>query len=182
MIDETDLVVMCPSCESPITVQIDNQYIQCLVCDGEFELRGHLCPACLTYHVESEGVCQNCGNSLVRICRSCLVTNWSGAETCVRCGQPIDIVNTVAESSAQSTADRLNDQMGQAKSLKEKETRDSNKRMAELMAIEEARQAEIRQRLERQKNQERQLLLVVFSAVVIFLLVLIIFALLSSSS
>jgi len=50
--------------------------------------------------------------------------------------------------------------------------------MSEMLAIEEARQAQIRQRLAKQRDQERILLIVVFGAVAFFFLLLIAYAIL----
>jgi hypothetical protein len=70
--------------------------------------------------------------------------------------------------------------MEQASDLKEEEELSSKKRMAKLIAIEEGRQAELRQRLAKQKRQERQLLMIVFGSVLVFLLILAVVALLST--
>jgi hypothetical protein len=72
--------------------------------------------------------------------------------------------------------------MEQASILKQEEEISSKKRMAELLAIEEARQAELRQRIAKQKRQERQLLMIVFGSVLVFLLILVVVAVLSTVS
>jgi len=89
------------------------------------------------------------------------------------------MLSQVIATSQQSTPDRLSQQMVDAKSLKKDEAAASDKRMAELMAIEEARQAELRKRRAEQKRQERTMLIVIFAAVLLFLLALASFALFS---
>jgi hypothetical protein len=81
-----------------------------------------------------------------------------------------------------ATANRLNRQMSQAQAIKVVEEMASSKRMAELLAIEEARQAEIRQRVTKQKEQERKLLIIVFGAVAFFFILLITYAIVSTIS
>jgi hypothetical protein len=86
----------------------------------------------------------------------------------------------VAGSDPGETTKRLNRQMESAQAIKMTEQIASNKRMRELLAIEEARQAEIRRQLERQKAQERSLLIVFFGAVILILIVAVLFVILNS--
>ena len=53
--------------------------------------------------------------------------------------------------------------------------------MAALMAIEEARQAELMQQRKKRQQHERKMLMIVFLAVTVFLLALIGYALLSAT-
>ncbi|HUS94568.1 MAG TPA: hypothetical protein VMZ24_05255 [Patescibacteria group bacterium] len=84
----------------------------------------------------------------------------------------------ISENGKLATARRLNKQMDQAQAIKVAEELASNRRMSEMLAIEEARQAQIRQRLAKQRDQERILLIVVFGAVAFFFLLLIAYAIL----
>lgn len=84
----------------------------------------------------------------------------------------------ISENGKLATARRLNKQMDQAQAIKVAEELSSNRRMSEMLAIEEARQAQIRQRLAKQRDQERILLIVVFGAVAFFFLLLIAYAIL----
>jgi hypothetical protein len=70
--------------------------------------------------------------------------------------------------------------MAAAKQLNLTEAQASDRRMAELMAIEEARLADLRRQRTRRQRQERTMLIVVFAAVLIFLVVLLGFALISA--
>lgn len=173
--------INCPSCNSIIRFSDDvDQLLSCSVCGSEHPMNNHLCPHCLSYHLESSGNCIHCGSSLSRICFSCQTTNWSGAEYCRNCGKPTDIFVSLNVTAQQATVERLSNQMERASELKKEEEFSSKQRMAELFAIEEARQEEIRQRLSKQKQQETQLLMIVFGSVLVFLLVLIIVAIVSS--
>lgn len=171
--------INCPSCGSDIDASERQATISCSVCNGHFALAGHLCPSCSTYHEEDQAACDECGSSLVRLCKNCHTINWTGDETCINCGQSIDLLGQVVLSSQQSDADRLDRQMNDARVLKETEAAASDKRMAELMAIEEARQAELIQQRVRQQRQERKMLIIIFAAVLLFLLGLIGYSLLS---
>lgn len=176
----TEIEASCPSCGSQISVAEHQAEITCAVCNGHFILAGHLCPSCGTYHQDEQAACLACGTALVRLCRNCHTANWTGDDTCIQCGQRIDLLSQIEAGSAQSTPDRLSQQMAEAKQLNQSEAEASDRRMAELMAIEEARQAELRRQQARRRRQERTMLIVVFVAVLIFLLVMLGFALFSA--
>ena len=172
----------CPSCNSAIILEESKSLVLCKVCGAAFELRGHLCPGCHAYQQHDGTLCISCGTPLTRTCRTCHTANWSGMELCVNCGESINIIDMVADRGNMATANRLNRQMSQAQAIKVAEEMASSKRMAEMLAIEEARQAEIRQRMAKQKDQERKLLIIVFGAVAVFFIFLIAFAIVSSLS
>ncbi len=181
MSQEDIFEIKCPSCSSSIGMEEMNHAANCHVCGMVITLIGHLCPNCNSYH-EAEGVlCLNCGNPLSKVCRSCQVVNWSGSEICLNCGESIDIIAMVASSDPGATKKRLNRQMESAQAIKMTEQLASNKRMRELLAIEEARQAEIRRQSERQKAQERTLLIIFFGAVVLILIIVVLFAIVSAN-
>ena len=180
MTDNGYVDTRCPSCSSLIRLGIDDRVLDCVVCGSEHELAGHLCPHCLTYHQEKASICLNCGSALTRICANCHNTNWSGSDKCSDCGHQTDIFVSLSSSVQQTTADRLSRQMDQAQDLKIEEEISSKKRMAELLAIEEARQEELRQQLAKQKQQEKQLLTIVIGSVLVFLIILVVIAVVSS--
>ena len=180
MTEEVDADIRCPSCSSLIRLGLDDRALNCVVCGSEHELSGHLCPHCLTFHDELASNCINCGSALTRICTNCHHTNWSGFDVCSNCGQKTDIFVSLSSSAQEATVKRLSRQMEQASNIKHEEEISSKKRMAELIAIEEARQAELRLRLAKQKRQERQLLMIVIGSVLVFLLVLVVVAVLST--
>ena len=141
------LEIVCPSCGSEIDASGHGEETTCSVCNGRFVLAGHLCPSCNTYHADEHSVCSACGAALVRLCRHCQAINWTGDDACVRCGELIDMASQLEAKSKQGTPDRLSEQMAAARGINEAETLASERRMAELMAIEEARQAELRREL-----------------------------------
>lgn len=180
MTSEFEMSFTCHSCGSDVDVHSDEPNAACMVCGADHILADHLCPNCQIYHDSSEGLCTACGTALTRICRNCHGSNWSGFGFCLSCGAEIDLLSTLTTSSEKSTADRLSRQMMEAQDIKKIEEQSSNKRMAELLAIEEARQAELRQRIAKQKQQEKQMLAMVFGAVALFLIIVIIFTIMTS--
>jgi hypothetical protein len=70
--------------------------------------------------------------------------------------------------------------MEAARRFKEIEGEASNRRMADLTAIEAERQAELRRRMKKQREQERKMLLITFGAVALFLLVVVLYTLLKA--
>jgi hypothetical protein len=174
-----ELEISCPSCGSQIELTNHRAEITCAVCNGVFVLAGHLCPSCGNYHQDDHAACLNCGSSLVRLCRYCHTTNWTGDDTCIECGESIDLLSQIEAESRKSTPERLSQQMAAARQLNLVEAQASDRRMAELMAIEEARLAELRRQHARRQRQERTMLTVVFAAVLLFLLILAGFALFS---
>jgi predicted RNA-binding Zn-ribbon protein involved in translation (DUF1610 family) len=167
-------LIHCPSCRNDITVSAKDSKIQCETCDEEILLAGHMCPICSTYHEDDEFVCVRCGTQLSRICQQCRHVNWSGHETCINCGESLEILSQFVSQKGRSTADRLQEHMDDVGQLKQKEEAASVDRMSEMIAIEERRQREIRQRVHRRKQEERRVVIVVGAAIAFFILILIV--------
>jgi hypothetical protein len=91
----------------------------------------------------------------------------------------MDILDFIAGNHGMKTADRLLEQRHRAKQIQEIEELASNKRMEELMAIENARQAQVRQRIKAQKSQERKLFVLMGLAIGFFVLILLFYGLIS---
>jgi uncharacterized membrane protein len=168
--------IACPECHGPIAIDQPGRYVTCDICGRHLLLPGHLCPNCSCYSEIEQALCSQCGVVLNRICPECATANWAGNENCLECGAPLDILDVLGRQGSQATVRRLNQQMSESQRIKEIEQSASEKRMAELLAIEEARQAEIKRRIQKQKEQERQLFILVFAAVTLFLIVLLIYA------
>lgn len=180
MTTPVEMTIVCQICGSDVEVVADKPTVVCSVCGTKYVLANHLCPNCQHFHDSAMGMCLECGTPLSRICRNCQSSNWSGTGRCLNCGTEIDLLSSLSTGQDRSTAERLSRQMSEARDLKKDEEISSSRRMAELLAIEEARQAELRQRFAKQKRQESQLLAIVFGAVAIFLLIILIFALITS--
>lgn len=179
MTNELLTEVACPNCRNPIDVREHGRHVTCDACGSQFILRGHLCPNCSTYNEQEASVCGQCGTALSRICRKCQTRNWAGDEYCRQCHEAMDILDFVAGNYAMKTSDRLLEQRHRAREIQEVEELASNRRMEELMAIENARQAEVRRRLQRQKQQERKLFVLMGLGITLFLIVLIFYGLIN---
>jgi uncharacterized protein YbaR (Trm112 family) len=179
MTNELLTEVACPNCRNPIDVREHGRHVTCDACGSQFVLRGHLCPNCSTYNEQEAPVCSQCSTALKRICRKCTTVNWAGDEYCIQCNNAMDILDFIAGNHGMKTADRLLEQRHRAKQIQEIEELASNKRMEELMAIENARQAQVRQRIKAQKSQERKLFVLMGLAIGFFVLILLFYGLIS---
>jgi Flp pilus assembly protein TadB len=81
----------------------------------------------------------------------------------------MDILQLLKKSYAQTTADRLQEQMAWSKEIKAQEEADSQRRMARMMAEEQARLQELARRRAAQKQKDQQL----FLLLALFVLILI---------
>jgi uncharacterized membrane protein YvbJ len=174
MTNQILLEVACPNCRNPIDVREHGRHVVCDACRSQFILQAHFCPQCGAYHQEDEVICGQCSAPLSRVCRKCRTVNWAGDEYCLQCGEAMDIFDILAQNQSSHTADRLTRQMFQARELKALEEAASQKRMAELMALEEERRAALRQRQLERKAEERRLLLIIggVGAALLFFLLL----------
>ncbi len=161
--------VACPNCLHPIDIRQHGRHITCDACRSQYVLDGHICPSCNAYHPQEQGFCGECGTALTRICEKCHTSNWAGDEYCKQCGTAMDILQLLKKSYAQTTADRLQGQMAWAKDIKAQEEADSKRRMAALMATEQARLEELSRRRAAMRRKDQQL----FFLVGIFVLVII---------
>jgi DNA-directed RNA polymerase subunit RPC12/RpoP len=178
MTDEILLELACPNCTHPIDLKEQGQQIVCPACGSHLLLEGHVCPTCGQYHKEAVGFCRICGTALMRTCERCRSSNWAGAEYCQDCGAALDIFQLLQLHNKHSTMTRLDEQMRDAHSFKEKEQADSDRRMAMLLENEQARLQAIHIRREAQKRQDRQLMMTAVFVLTIFILIVAAFAIL----
>ena len=175
---ETGWDIRCPNCAKISEQTKQAATFTCDHCASEFHLRGHMCPVCYTYTSHERATCENCGEALSRLCSHCGRANWPGHPNCTNCGQSLDFFLTISERhSPTSTADRLNAQMLQAKTLKTIEDINSQRRMSDLQAIEDVRQKKIKMQQLEQERKDRSLFIISGSVLIIFILALAIYAL-----
>ena len=161
--------IACPNCLNAIDVREHGRYVVCDACNSQFILEGHICPGCTTYHKIETPFCRQCGEALTRKCQRCHTSNWAGDEYCNDCGAPLDIFELLHINTRHKTEHRLNEQMRRSRQIKIEEEEASKQRLAKMIAEEETRQADIRQR--QQKHQAREhLLLLWFGVIVLFFL------------
>lgn len=180
--NDMDIGITCPTCRNDIYVSESDSEVQCKICGDSLLLAGHLCPVCSAYHDDEEFVCLRCGSSLSRVCQHCRHVNWSGHESCLNCGESLDLLSRFATQERRTTADRFNKQMKDVALLKQEEESASIDRMSEMLAIEQRRQAEIRKRVLKRKQDERRMIIIVGAAIAFFLLVVIALAIFGSGS
>lgn len=166
--------IACPNCLHPIDIRRHGRHVTCDACQSRFVLDGHICPRCNAYHAQEQGFCGECGAPLTRVCQKCRTANWAGDEYCKQCGTAMDILELLKVNYAQTTTDRLHAHQEWAREIKAKEEADSQRRMAQLMAQEQARLAELGRLRTARKQKDRQLflLIAIFSFLVMLLLVI----------
>lgn len=182
MSNEILLEIACPNCFNPIDVREHGRHVVCDACNSQFLLQGHLCVRCKNYTAEESSLCGQCGSPLKRVCGRCHTVNWIGDEYCIQCGQAMDIIDILQRHSSSATTDRLHQQMAEARRLKELEMQASERRMAEMMAAEEARLAELRRRQELVRARERVVIVLVLAGLALFIVTVLLLALLGGFS
>lgn len=164
--------IACPNCLNPIDVRGHGRHVTCDACRSRFILQGHVCPACNAYHSQETKFCAECGQALTRVCQKCHAVNWTGDEYCHGCGASLDIFQLLHLHHKQATADRLNEQMEFARTIKAQEQTASDRRMAKMKADEAARLAEIARRRQAQKQKDKQMFIMLAVGILIVILLL----------
>lgn len=143
------------------------------------------CPACTApgLEVSPDGMltCSYCGTIIPgdpNVCPACGHVNDGGVETCRSCGEPLSLVAQVMlrqESGAQPY--RLKQLRSQATAIKEREFRESEKRMEVLQAIDQRRQAAEAKAMKAQEAYTRRvsgIVLLIIPIFIIFLILLVV--------
>lgn len=142
----------------------------CRFCGTLNELAGLVCPDCEWVNADFEAeACARCRRGLRRQCPGCSAANWSGADHCAACGRSLDAVAVLGARLAGDSARRLNALAREAGAIKAREAEASQRRLAQLEAIEARRQALLADAARRRDRQQRGLLL---AAVIVALLVM----------
>ena len=173
--EENALDIYCPNCNKIIDLRGRHDPIQCDYCQQVFDIEGHLCPNCYTYHTDKTTLCVNCDTPLSRVCQECYTSNWPGSEKCKECGTLLDIFSFLQVPGKQGTVDRLRRQQKQAEALKKAEAHASERRMAELQNVEVDRQRFVQGREQQKKRKDRSLLIMTVTAVAIITILLILY-------
>ena len=168
----------CPSCGELNSQNTAADEFTCSACEQVFKLSGHYCPDCFEYSAENRVNCVNCGELLSRTCAQCGRVNWSGRLGCRYCGQPLDLLSTVSKRHGPTaTADRLQAQMQQAKTMRTIDEAASRGRMEELEAAEQVRKNQLWAQELRRRQRDRQLLFFAATVLLLFVVAIIIFSL-----
>ncbi len=161
--------LLCSHCEGAgLELQSGGRVI-CRYCGIANVLDGVVCPHCEHVSAPGAGVCGNCRQSLQRPCPQCGTRNWAGAETCSRCAASLDSVARLSGRYAVDPAARFNAQQHGSRGIKLEEEQGSQRRLAEMHAIEARRQANLREMQTKKAAEQRGLM--IGTAAVVFVIV-----------
>jgi hypothetical protein len=169
----------CPNCGADELVPGENQLLLCAFCGSAFGEAARICPKCGHYSETGERHCASCGAQILRDCPACGADNWILAEHCIQCGRNLDLIEQLARRWQQTTAQRLYERQAAMTSLKEREERASQERMAALAEAERIRQQALALARESQRQRDRQIYVLAGVAVLIFVIAVLLVYLLS---
>jgi ribosomal protein L40E len=137
--------VLCTNCQGAgLELDGESQAV-CRFCGTANAVAGVLCVQCDFVNTAAAETCEGCRQALWRTCLSCGARNWSGAESCRNCRQPLDVTTRAGTRAGTTTAGRLEAQSREASAYKVIQAAGSQRRMADLEAIEARRQAGLRE-------------------------------------
>jgi hypothetical protein len=147
--------VLCTNCQAAgLDLETESSAV-CRYCGTVNQINGVICPSCEAINPAGAETCEACHQTLIRRCPNCNTPNWAGAEHCIRCQAPLDTMAALGARYRTDTAGRLRAQRHDAAGIKAKEAVDSERRMAELNAIEQRRQQSLNQAVEARESQQR---------------------------
>ena len=134
------------------------------------------CPACSAPGLEaaSEGklTCVYCGFTIpinVNICPACGHVNDFGLETCTKCGEPLSLLAQIMTRHGSDQPYKLQQVRRQAPQIKEREARESQKRMDAFQAIDQRRKAAEAEAKKAQEEYSRKVSTIVLFIIPIFI-------------
>ncbi len=139
------------------------------------------CPACTAPGLEVSPTgrltCSYCGTDITGafiLCPVCGHLNSHGEENCGSCGEPLSLLAQVMiRHEGRNQPYRLQQVRTQASALKEREARESEKRMEALQAIDQRRQAVEAEAKEAQEAYQRKISRIVLLIIPIFIVIII---------
>lgn len=163
--------VLCTNCQGAgLELESESRAV-CRYCGTANAVAGVLCAQCEFVNAAARESCEGCRQALWRKCPNCGTRNWTGAEACRDCQQPLDVTARTSARWGDSTANRLNAQAREAPAMKAHEAAGSQRRMADLEAIETRRQAGLRDAQKRRDAQQRVMLVAMSLLVMGFVVV-----------
>ena len=163
--------VLCANCQGAGLELAGESQAVCRYCGTQSAVDGVVCGRCEFVNPVGAEICGDCRQPLRRKCPNCGTVNWTGAEQCSACQQPLDATTRVGARIAVTTAGRLSTQQSEARALKAQEAEYSQRRRAELEAIEARRQARLAESRQRRDAQQRMMLIGVGLLVAAFVVV-----------
>jgi len=164
--------IHCTNCQGAgLELQPDGQAV-CRYCGTTNPIDGVVCARCETLNPADAEACQVCRQALWRQCPACGTRNWRGAEQCAQCGRSLSPVAFISTRWGTDPANRLNELAQDSAAIKAQEAADSERRMAELQAIDQRRLELLSQARQRRDAQQRVWLTVLAVGVAAFGLLL----------
>ena len=147
--------VLCTNCQGAgLELESESRAV-CRFCGTANAVAGVPCVQCDFVNAAAAETCAGCRQAMWRTCPNCAARNWSGAEACHTCQEPLDVTTRTGTRAAVTTASRLAAQSREAIGFKEVQAVDSQRRMAEFEAIEARRQAGLREAKTRRDAQQQ---------------------------
>jgi len=148
----------------------------CKFCGARNTMAGPICPRCERVNPVGAEHCEICREALTRICPKCQSKNWSGADRCIQCGQSLDALEFVAR---RWLTDVRAEQQQQAPALKAQAEAASQRRMGQMLDMEERRQQALNEAATLQAARERRMMTWVLIGVGLMALIILIGIILS---
>ena len=165
--------VLCTHCQGAgLELESESRAV-CRFCGTANAVAGVVCAHCDFVNAAAAETCEGCRQALWRTCPSCGARNWAGADACRACQQPLDVTTRTGTRAGATTASRLAAQARDARALKAVESAGSQRRMADLEAIEARRQANLREAQVRRDAQQRVMWISLSLLVATFVLVVV---------
>ena len=141
------------------------------------------CPACTAPGLEATSeekiTCAYCGFTIpsdANICPACGHVNDFGLETCSLCGEPLSLLAQImTRHNGSDQPYKLQQVRRQAPQIKEREARESQKRMEVFQTIDQRRKAAEAEAKQAQEEYQRKVSTVVLFIVPIFIVFVILF-------
>jgi uncharacterized membrane protein YvbJ len=175
-------VFECPNCGAHEMETAPDERLICQFCGSSFGEATRICPTCGHYNEEDVRHCSECGSQVVRDCPACGADNWVLADHCVQCGRNMDLIEQIARRWQQTAEQRLHERRVAMVSLREREERASQGRMADFMEIEQRRQEALAVAQEAQRRSERQLYMIAGVTIAVFVIVMVLVVVLTSAA
>ena len=143
------------------------------------------CPACTApgLEVSPDGAlaCSYCGTIIPgdsNVCPACRYVNADGVETCRSCGEPLSLVaQVIIRQDSSEQPYRLKQVRSQATALKERESRESEKRMEVFQAIDQRRhaaEAKAKKAQEAYQRRDSTIVLFIIPIFIVFIILLVV--------
>ena len=169
----------CPNCGADELVPGENQLLFCAFCGSAFGEAARICPKCGHYNETGGRHCALCGAQILRDCPARGADNWILSDHCIQCGRNLDLIEQLSRRWQQTTQQRVYERQAAMTSLKEREERASQERIAALAAAERIRQQALALARESQRQRDRQIYILAGVAVLILVIAVLLVFLLS---